>query len=74
MPGEEAGTDHPSQAEARTQPEVRVRGHSEVKIGVSLHLGLVLRHQDERLCQAVARVRSLMPELGVGLRPGLESV
>jgi hypothetical protein len=50
-----------------TQPEVRVRDHSEVKMGVNPKISLVFRHQNERLCQAVARVRPLMPELGVGL-------
>lgn len=58
--------DHSSCNKARTQPEVRVRGHSEVK----------LRGQSEAgpSAQAVARVRPLMPESGVGLWPGLESV
>lgn len=52
--------DHLSHAEAGIQPEVRVSGHSEVKF----------RGQTE----AGARVGSLMPESGVGLWPGLDSV
>lgn len=51
---------------ARTRPEVKVRGHSEVKFRGQSEVGLSV--------QPLARVSSLMPESGVGLWPGLESV
>ena len=58
--------DHSCRGKARAQPEVRVRGHFEVKLRGQSEAGLS--------AQAVARVWPLMPESGVGLWPGLESV
>lgn len=52
--------DNPRHSETRTQPEARVRGHSEVNF----------RGQSE----AGARAGPLMPESGVSLWPGIVSL